>query len=258
MAQKTMGTVSWGESGSGVLSRSDRFTLIRNLAFVQSREMVDAIRQRLNLLPLPDEALDSLRPPTRALANDALSFARDTHSEALMFHSLRTYFMGRLIAAQCKIEYDDDIFFAAAMLHDLGLTSNNPVAVSQCCFAVHGAARAKAHLDSCGHDHSKSDKVSEAIALHLNIHVSKRLHGAEAHLLARGATCDLFGFGRRRIQTSNLKELFHRYPRDGVIEALRFETADHLKGSRAEFLTRLSKGKAPRTPFFDSDNLAKA
>jgi hypothetical protein len=215
------------------------------------------IRQKLRLLPVSDVSLDALQPPNTSLAKDALDFAQETHSQALLFHSWRTYYLGRLIAAQRGIDHNNEMFFTAAILHDLGLTSDNSVPLSKCCFAVQGARQAKTYLDGCGYDSAATDKISEAIALHLNIHVSRKLHGAEAFMLARGATCDLFGFGRRRIKQDNLNDLFGRFPRGGVIEALQFETADHLKGSRGDFLTGLSGGKAPKTPFFDSPNIPK-
>ncbi len=252
MSRSVLGTLNWAETNNGALSRSDVFSLACNLAYVQMREFSDTLRQKFHLLRLPDLMLEALRPPTTSLAKDALAYAEETHSQALLFHSWRTYFLGRLIAEQGGLDYDNDIFFAAAILHDVGLTDDCPVPVSQCCFAVQGGRQVKSYLDECGHAAATVHKVSEAIALHLNIHVRQRLHGAEAHMLARGATCDLFGFGRRRIRLANLQDLFERYPRDGVIEALRFETADHLTGSRPEFLTRLSNGKAPKTPFYDS------
>jgi hypothetical protein len=37
MSQAKMGTFQWGKATDGVLSRSDKFALIRNLAFVQAR-----------------------------------------------------------------------------------------------------------------------------------------------------------------------------------------------------------------------------
>ncbi len=100
------------------------------------------------------------------------------------------------------------------------------------------------HLHACGH-HRAAKPVGNAIALHLNLYVSRRLHGAEAHLLLRGAVCDLFGVGGRRVAQPGREALVRRFPRDGVIEALRFETADHMPGSRAALLTSLAGRKAP-------------
>ncbi|WP_298260789.1 HD domain-containing protein [uncultured Litoreibacter sp.] len=252
MSREKMGTLRWGDASNGKLSRGNTLALVRNLAFVQAREVADAVRQRFGLLSVSDLSLDAMHAPTTPLAQDALEHAQETHSQALLFHSWRTYYLGRFIAEQRGIEYNNEVFFAAAILHDLGLTRDNATPLSACCFAVQGARQAKSFLDLCGHGGTANDKISEAIALHLNIHVSSRVHGAEAFMLARGATCDLFGFGRRRVKKTNLIDLFDRFPREGVMDALQFETADHLEGSRADFLTGLSGGKAPKTPFFDT------
>jgi hypothetical protein len=111
MSQAKMGTFQWGKATDGVLSRSDKFALIRNLAFVQAREVSDVIRQKLRLLPVSDVSLDALQPPNTSLAKDALDFAQETHSQALLFHSWRTYYLGRLIAAQRGIDHNNEMFF---------------------------------------------------------------------------------------------------------------------------------------------------
>lgn len=246
---RMMGTLAWGEGNSGALGTIEKAHLVGNLAFVQVREVIDGARQRLGLLRPKPIPLDEFLPPETSLAQDALLFAEQSHDQALLFHSWRTYLFGAMLAAHEKIEYDRSLFFASAILHDVGLTSDHTPHLCERCFALSGGERAKNYLQSKGHSAAVSNKVGDAIALHLNAWVSKRQHGAEAHLVSRGAVCDLFGAGRRRIARHNLTGILARYPRDGVIEALQFETADHCKGTRPAIMTGLSGGKAPPDPF---------
>lgn len=251
MKKPKIGSLAWGAETNGALSAHEKRKMIVNLAFVQVREFADSICHSIGLLrPLP-VSLDELMPRETPLVRDSLCLAQETHDEALLFHSWRTYFLGRLIAKHEKLDHDPDLFFASAILHDIALTKGHSPNVSACCFAVSGANRARDHLLACGHGTHDANRVGEAISQHLNMYISWRKSAAECYLVSRGAVCDLFGAGRHRIAPESLEELFHSYPRTGVIEALRFETADHFDGSRADFLTRLSGGKAPKTPFYD-------
>lgn len=245
----SMGTLDWGKDNAGQLTRGEKLRLIGNLAYVQVREAVDSARQRLGLLRPVAVAIDDLVPPQSALVDDALALAEETHQEALLFHSWRTYFFGALLAAHERIAYDRPLFFASAILHDLALTRDHRPHLCERCFALSGGERVRDHLQAKGHPPQVSEKVGNAIALHLNAWVSARQHGAEAHLVSRGAVCDLFGAGRRRLPQSSLAEVLARYPRAGVTEALQFETAKHLPNTRPAVMTGLSGGKAPPDPF---------
>ena len=55
-------------------------------------------------------------PPQTALVEDALQLATETHRDALLFHSWRTYLFGSLIAAHERLDHDPALFFAAAIL----------------------------------------------------------------------------------------------------------------------------------------------
>jgi hypothetical protein len=246
---REMGTLAWGDGNGGELSRPEKIRLVRNLAFVQVRDVVDAIGQRLGWLRPAAISLDEMAPPETALARDAMQLAVETHDQALLFHSWRTYYFGAMLAAHERIEYDRALFFSAAILHDIGLTNGHSPRLCDCCFALSGGARVRDYLQAKGHPKEVGDKVGDAVALHLNGWVSKSRHGAVAHLVSRGAGCDLFGAGRHRLEEASLAQVLKRYPRDGVIEALQFETADHHHDTRPAVMTGLAGRKAPRDPF---------
>lgn len=244
-----MGALDWGKGGAGKLSSIEKGRLIGNLAYVQVRETFDSLGQRIGFLRPTNIVLDDLLPPQSTLVEDALGLAQETHRQELLFHSWRTYIFGAMMAENDRIEYNRSQLFAASILHDIGLTEGHAPNLCNMCFALSGGERVHRHLLAKGHPPEVGKNVGNAISLHLNAWVSRRQHGAEAHLLSRGAFCDLFGAGKRRISKENLDQVLTRFPRDGVIEALQFETATHRQGTRAGFMTRLAGGRAPSNPF---------
>jgi len=71
--------------------------------------------------------------------------------------------------------------------------------------------------------------------------------GAVAHLVSRGAMCDVFGFGHRRIALSMVKRILEHHPRADLFKALQIECGKHLPKTRPDVLSRLGKGGPPRT-----------
>ncbi|MDD7908443.1 HD domain-containing protein [Pseudovibrio exalbescens] len=252
MSINQMGTLAWGRRegrySRGRLTRLERLALVRNMAHLQLIELGDLFRRRLGLLQPERALLEELLPKKTALVDDALSLAKETHAEALLHHSWRTYLFGALLGRHAGLNYDPELLFASCILHDLGISSDRDTHPEECCFAVSGAERACSHLAAKGHDTDKVNRIGDAMALHLNAYVSSRLHGAEAHLVSRGAVCDLFGAGVRRLAGASVDEIMLRHPREGVVDALGFETFRHLPGTRAAVMTALAGGNAPKTP----------
>lgn len=248
-SRPAMGTMAWGRGRAGALGLGEKLRLIGNLGYLQVREAVDGIRHEVGLLRTSTIELNDLLPPDTSLVRDALGFAEETQQQALLFHSWRTYLFGVLLAAHEEIPVDRSLLFAAAILHDTGLTSGHTPQVTERCFALSGGDRVDAYLREKGHPHEVAYQVGDAIAIHLNAWVSVKRYGAEAHLVSRGAVCDLFGAGRRRLPHDSLVQILRLYPRAGMIEGLRFETAVHPAGSRPAVMTRLAGSKAPADKF---------
>ncbi|MCG8490101.1 MAG: hypothetical protein MI743_00680 [Sneathiellales bacterium] len=250
MAKNTMGSLSWGLQNKGALNSSERLKVIKNLAFLQSREVYDRLRYQLGILkPAPMDFRD-FELPDSAMVSDAVELAEEEQCQALFYHCWRTYYFAALIAQHDKISFDAENLLVSSMLHDIGLTDHADVTpLNKCCFAVSGGAGAKKILITKGYSPEISNQIGEAISLHLNLHVPRHKHGEIAYLLARGACCDVFGAGVRRIHRSSIETLLQTYPRDGVEKALGFGTADHMPNSRAHFMGKLFGGKSPPTPF---------
>lgn len=246
-----LGTVKWGRrTGSfskGRLTRSEKVKVLMNLARISSLEARDVILDRLGLIKAYGTDLEGLQPPDTTLVRDAFDFADDVQGIELMRHSWRTYYWAMLLAGYRKLDVDRELLFAAAILHDVGLARGRASEPKDCCFVVYGAERCKHHLVGQGHDRQKVGKIADAIGLHLNGYVSSRVYGAEAHLLSRGAMCDVFGMGRRRIDKSLRRRVLEEHPKGDLRQELEIWPGHHLAGSRGDFLIRLGDRSKPST-----------
>src|SRR6478609_7888059 len=78
--------------------------------------------------------------PAGSLAGAALSLVRETAGTPIAGHSLRSFFFARLTARQqgllAEAAYDEELLFAATVLHDLGLGT---LAAGRARFEVEGA-----------------------------------------------------------------------------------------------------------------------
>src|SRR6202047_4004952 len=118
------GTLEWGKKNNGVLTRTERLHFLRNMAFLAAREVTDVIRAKLGLLKPVNLELSDLAPPDTRMVEDAEELARDTHTQDLLAHGYRSYYFGAMIAAYRKLKYDSEVYFSAAILHDIGLTGS--------------------------------------------------------------------------------------------------------------------------------------
>src|SRR6478672_12462726 len=83
---------------------------------------------------------DILRLPTGPLVDASLALVRSTESRPIADHSIRSFLFARLVADHegCLNDaaYDEDLLFAATVMHDLGLGEH---AQGQARFEVEGA-----------------------------------------------------------------------------------------------------------------------
>ena len=239
------GTLEWGKKNNGVLTRTERLHFLRNMAFLAAREVTDVVRTKLGLLKPVNLELSDLVPPDTRMVKDAEELARHTHTQDLLSHAYRSYFFGAMIAAYRKLKYDSEVYFTAAILHDIGLTESRIAPLKQCCFAVSGGRQARDFLLNKDHPAVKAQIVGDAISAHLNLHLPVRKYGAVASLVAKGAVCDLFGFEKRRLPEKFKSDLLRTYPA-GDLQAALLSKEELAPGSRLDFGRKLSGGLPER------------
>ncbi len=212
MAQ--IGTLEWARATGGRLSTAERlrllaaglrFQIARTAPWRRRRARLD--REALSGVELPE------RPPDSRSAQDAEELCRELSSESLLNHCLRTYLWGALLGQRDRLSWDQELLYVAAMLHDLGFTEEHARRDPDAhCFAVEGARAAGRFAADAGWEAARSDALEEAICLHINVEVPLD-HGAEAHLLFRGAGYDVIGRGLGAIARPLRGEVLERHPR---------------------------------------------
>lgn len=142
----------------------------------------------------------------------------EAHQPAwLVNHCLRTDAWGQVLGVIGGLSFDREALFAAAMLHDVGLTALAAMPPEHC-FAIRGARYAMQTLDGVT-DSQTVQLVAQAIARHIDLQVDER-DGVEAHLLHAGAIADVLGRNMTRIPEPVRRHIVSWHPRMGMKEAL--------------------------------------
>lgn len=252
-----IGTQAWCEATNGHLTAAEKVVLAGMLVRAQARQLGDRLRSftpgwRRRLAEMDLARVPA--PDTRAI-RDAETLARDVYGEPLRLHCYRTYWWAALLAQFDALRFDAELLLVAALLHDLGLAPRAISDVGNCCFATNGARQAAAFAHEAGWDARRKHRLYEAISLHLNPVVDARLHGAEAKLIADGATFDVIGSGRRRIPDEARLAVHSRFPRAGFRDEI-VGTIErrHAPGTRPAFLAPGFAALARRNPLDRKDS----
>jgi HD domain len=166
--------------------------------------------------------ISGIRIPDSKLACEVAQFIRDTESDFLFQHSTRVYFWGALAGKRRGLTFDPELFYTAAMFHDLGLTAG--FRESHLRFEVDGANAARDFLQSHGIPELDTKRVWLAIALHTTPGISAHLHPIVA-LTAEGVMMDLVGLGYDEFTDAERSAIETQYPHppqfaEGVLQAL--------------------------------------
>jgi HD domain len=139
------------------------------------------------LSALPRE-IAGIRLPDSALARKAVDLTFHVSPAVVWTHVLRTFVFGALVGRVRNLHYDEELFFLASVLHDLGLTAEFRRAER---FEVVGADAADAFLKDQGVDPERREVIWDAIALHTSIGIASRKR-PEIALVHIGAGVDVF------------------------------------------------------------------
>jgi len=205
------------ERQDGRLSAFDRWRVSLNAVSLRLAALRPARRKADVLDDL--QALACIHPPTDELSNRAWHFAQSCQPPWLLQHALRTYAWARLLAHKDGIPHEVETVFAAALLHDVGLTQAAADPVDGC-FAVRGARAAMTFMREAGASADQANRVAIAIALHLDLEVSISERGTHAHLLQAGAALDVVGSRSRELSRQVRQGVLDVHPRLGLKQQL--------------------------------------
>lgn len=158
--------------------------------------------------------LDDVRVPNTALAREALRVTTSAAPAWIVEHSQRAWTFGALLARASDIAFDADVLFAAALLHDLGLTSSysEPAGV---CFSLRSADAAHELARANGANDYTARTIADAITLHMELRVALE-QGVEAHLLNAGLAIDVVGVRAGEIDEETRAAVLARHPRHAM------------------------------------------
>jgi hypothetical protein len=149
----------------------------------------------------------------------ALTLVRESEPTPIAAHSVRSYLFARLLAHHRQLDaprdYDDELLFAACVLHDVGLSQQGD---RDGRFEVDGADVAASFLTAEGVPAAQVDQVWEAIALHTSAGIAER-RGPVCWLTRGGIGMD-FGRGVDSVSDSDAAAIHAAYPRQSVTTVL--------------------------------------
>ncbi|WP_394824741.1 HD domain-containing protein [Pendulispora albinea] len=174
-------------------------------------------------LPRLPKELAGVRIPDSRLAVEATELVWECSEELLFNHCVRTYVFGGLAAQKLGIAHDVELFYVAAMLHDLGLTARFTGPER---FEVDGANAARAFLLERGASERTAALIWDAIALHTSVGIA-HLKEPEVALVHLGAGLDVVGSPGnpatvtvRDFPEKTMSDILETLPRLGLIKGL--------------------------------------
>lgn len=155
-------------------------------------------------------SIEGVSVPDSKLARAITEFVRDSETELLFNHSSRVYLFGALAGKQRGLSFDEELLYAAAMFHDMGLMADHSSHDHR--FEVDGADAARAFLRSHGIGQYDLDTVWTAIALHTTPGVPEFMHPVIA-LTTAGVEMDVLGLTYGQYDDRTREAVVQAFPR---------------------------------------------
>jgi HD domain len=165
--------------------------------------------------------------PDTAAAVAADQVALRYCSSALYAHSVRSYLWGVAYAEREALEYDVELFFVAAMLHDIGLT--HAFDAHEMPFEEAGGQVAWVFGAAAGWPDERRDRVAQVIEKHMWPTVD-RDEDVEGHLLEVATGIDISGRGLDLIDVDRRTQVATAWPRLNL--ATEFSECLRVQGAR--------------------------
>jgi hypothetical protein len=180
----------------------------------------------------------NMASPDTAAAVTANQVARRYCSSALYAHSVRSYLWGVAYADREGLRFDGELFYVAAMLHDIGLTQ--PFDAHRMPFEEAGGQVAWVFAVAAGWADDRRNRVAQVIEKHMWPSVDPS-EDAEGHLLEVATGIDISGRGLDLIPLDLQTDILAAWPRFDLAaeftECLRAQ-AERKPTSRAADLIR--------------------
>ncbi len=152
--------------------------------------------------------------PTSPFADRAAAACRNLlgESPAMVNHSYRTFQFANALARHDRVSLDEDLLFAAAMLHDVGLDCPE----YGVCFTRLGSRMALELGEASDSDVRGAAIAASAVSHHITPGLRTRMGGPHALYIQRGSLLDLTGTRAIHLPRDFVQEVFEEYHPLGV------------------------------------------
>jgi hypothetical protein len=229
-----LGGIGWLERSRGHLTRADRRRLLGAILDNHARHARGLVRLVGGRRPSGHAGTILPDPPDSRLARAAEQACLVELPQALAAHSFRTWWYGCLLADRDGHACDPELFYATALLHDLGLAA----AVPGEDFTLRSAARAADVMAELGVPAADIDAVRDAVSVHTLPGVQPSRDGVLGAYLQAGAMLDLVGMRACDLPAEAVRVVTERHPRVDLtrqmVAAVRAESAAMPDGRFAQ------------------------
>jgi hypothetical protein len=158
-----------------------------------------------------DEALARLGMPVpdSALARRARELIADVAAPFLVNHSVRSYAWAVELARHDGLQFDPEILYVSAMLHDIGLVPEYDLGG---CFEVDGAITAERLVAEAGEPAARARAIYDVVALHM-VETLPPDPASEVVLLWDSTGVDVTGDRHADVRSAIIPGLLGAYPR---------------------------------------------
>lgn len=153
---------------------------------------------------------DDLVLPDTPACRGALEVATRYHTPSLLNHSIRAYLWAAAYARSKDIDFDAELLYVSAMLHDIGLTAEFDSDTVP--FEEAGGHVAWAFCAGAGWSPERRVRASEVIIRHMWEEVPVE-QDPEGHLLELSTGMDISGRRTEDIPAGIRSEVLERHPR---------------------------------------------
>lgn len=147
--------------------------------------------------------------PDSEIARRAEHLLRSTSEPFIVNHCLRSYLWAAALAEVEKVDFDAELLFVSAALHDLGLVQQFDTGEP---FEYDSASALHEFAQVHGWPARRSAVAEQAVVLHVAPEVSLD-HGAEAYLLWHATAVDVTGSRLDELPSTTITHVLSRYPR---------------------------------------------
>ncbi len=193
------------------MSADSTLAVVSRLGRAQFEQTMRRAVRRVGVNRPEPMSLDVISIPDSPVAVEAANLLSAQAPAVLAAHSYRAYIFGGLLGTRDGLDWDPELLFVAAMLHDLGLTE---FVGGEGPFEQRGAAAADSWLVAQGWPADRAAVVGKAIRMHLDVGRAGR-ERPEIALLHFGTAADVTGMRLEDIHPETVAEVIDTYPRQG-------------------------------------------